>query len=119
MNICTEQAQARAQREARNADAIRVLREEETRRSDEEKWLFRGSTRLEADKRLKSKMFLSMGNQGQRCIFQKYPNSKTVDITFAELWKMTTDAFFREPNVLNRRFILFGRKQGDTEGMVL
>ena len=50
----------RADRDACNADAIRVWREEETRRSDERKRLFRGSTRGEADKSLKTKIFLSL-----------------------------------------------------------
>ena len=43
--------------------------------------------------------------------------SKIVDITFAEIWKLATDAFYREPNVTNRNLILFGRKQRDNEGM--
>ena len=38
----------------------------------EEKGLFKGSTWEEADKRLKSKMFLSLGKQSQRCLYQKY-----------------------------------------------
>ena len=59
----TKEAQVRADREARNEDAIRVWREEETRRSDEEKRLFRGSTTGEADKRLTPKMFLPLGKQ--------------------------------------------------------
>ena len=61
----TEDAQAQAVREARNADAIRVWREEETRQSGKERQLYRGSTRGEADKRLKLKMFLSLRKQGQ------------------------------------------------------
>ena len=101
----TEEAQARADRFWR----------EKTCRSDEEKRLFRGSTRRAADKRQKSKMFLSLGKQGQRYFFQKNPISKIVDITFAELWKLATNAFYREPNVTNRRFILFGRIQRDNE----
>ena len=30
---------------------------------------------------------------------------------------MATDAFLREPKVMNRRFILFGRKQQENEEM--
>ena len=36
-----------------------------------------------------------------------------MDITFVELWKIATDGFYRELNVTNRSFILFGRKQRD------
>ena len=106
----------RADREARKTEEKQVWREK-TCRSNEEKRLFCGSTRGEADKHLKSKSFLSLGKQRLRYFFQKYQNSKIVDITFAELWKLATDAFYREPNVTNCRLNLFGSKKRDNEGV--
>ena len=84
----TEKAQVRAAREAHNERALQACQTEETRRSEQEKRLFKGSTSREADKRLKSKLFLS----------------------FTELWKLATEVILKEPNVTSRRFILFGRK---------
>ena len=54
----TKEAHVHADREACNADVIQDWREEDTRRSDEEKPFSSGSTGGEADKHLKSKLFL-------------------------------------------------------------
>ena len=66
---------------------------------------------------MKSKMLLLLGKHEQRHFCQKYSNSKIVDINFAELKKISTDAFFNEPDITNRSFILFGRKPRVNEGM--
>ena len=42
-----------------------------------------------------------------------------MDMTFIELWKLSTDKIQKEPNVTNKWFIIFGRKQRDNEGMKL
>ena len=68
-------------------------------------------TRGEADRMLKSKLFLSLEKHGQRDFYQKHPRQKIVEIDFTELWKLVLDTLFREPNVTNRRFIPFSGKQ--------
>ena len=59
----TEEGQVKKEkereREARNETAVRLWREEESRRLDDEKRLFKVTTREKADKRLKSNLFLS------------------------------------------------------------
>ena len=91
--VDTKDDPTRNKREDCNITAIRAWRDEENRRTEEEKRLFKGSIWGESDKRLESKLFLSLGKQGRRYVYQKYPRNKMVDIVFAELWKLAVDTF--------------------------
>ena len=62
--VGTKDQQARAAREERNATVVTSWREKENRRAEDERRTFKGATRGVADKRLKSKLFLSLGKQG-------------------------------------------------------
>ena len=100
--VGTKDQQARADREAQNATAVTTWRGEKNRREEDERPTFKGATRGEADKRLKSKLFLSLGKQGQRYFNQKHPYRKIVDMALIELWKTSTDTFQKEPNLSSR-----------------
>ena len=100
---------ARNEREGWKNAAIAAWRDEENRRTEEEKRLLKLRTRDEADKSLKSKLFLSLGKHWQRYFYQKHPWQKILNNDFTELWKQIVDTFYREPNVTNRQFILFSR----------
>ena len=100
-------------RERWNNAAIAAWRDEENRRTEHrgrEKRILK-DTWGEADRMLKSKLFLSLEKHGQRNFYQKHPKQKIVEIDFTELWKLVFDTLFREPNVTNRRFIPFSGKQ--------
>ena len=66
-------------RQARNATAITAWRDEENWRIEDERRIFKESTRGDADNRLKSKLFLSLGKQKKRYINKKHPFRKIVD----------------------------------------
>ena len=85
----TEDQQARAEREMRNNTAITAWRDEQHRRADDEGKTFKGGTRGEADKQLKSKLFLSLGKQGQNYFNQKHPYRKIVNIISIKLCKLS------------------------------
>ena len=91
--VGTEDQQALSDREACNATVLTTWRDEKNRRAEYERRTFKASTRGEADKRLKSKLFLSLGQQGQRYFNQKHQYRKIVEMTFLELWKILTDTF--------------------------
>ena len=66
-----------------------------TVRSRKKKRLFKRNNRVEADERLKSKLFLSLEKQDQRYFDQNHSRQKMVDIDFTELWKLLVDTFYR------------------------
>ena len=74
--IGSMEAQVRTERETRNKTALRIWRREETCRLEEKKRLFNGYTRGEGDKKVKSKLFLSLVKQGQRYFNKKRPRTK-------------------------------------------
>ena len=85
--------------------AITAWREKKNRREEDERRIFKGSTRGDADKRLTSKMFLSLAKQGQQYFNQKHPYRKIVDMAFIELWKTSTDTFQKETSVTKKQKI--------------
>ena len=98
-------------RQARNATAITAWRDEENWQIEDERRIFKESTPGDADKRLKSKLFLSLGKQKKRYINKKHPFRKIVDMRFLWLWKLSTDTFQKETKIFNKRFIFFERNQ--------
>ena len=115
--VGTEDQQALSDREVCNTTVLTTWRDEKNRQAEDERRTSKASPRGEADKRLKSKLFLSLGKQGQRYFSQKHQYGKFVEVTFLELWKTLTDTFQNEPNVTNERFVFIGRRQRDNESM--
>ena len=73
-----------------------------------------GSTRGEADKRLKSKFFLPLRKQG--IFLPEISSYEGCGDTFHRFVKIGSRRCSQKLNVTNRRFILFGRKQRENEG---
>ena len=113
----TEDQQALSDREACNATVLTTWRDDKNQQAEDERRTFKASTRGEADKRLKLKLFLSLGKQRQKYFNQKHQYGTIVERTFLELWKTLTDTFQNAPNVTNKRFVFIGRKQRDNESM--
>ena len=70
------------EREGRNETVTRAWRDEENSRTEVEKRLIKGSIGGKVERRLKSKVFLSLGKHGKRHSYQKHPRQKVVDINF-------------------------------------
>ena len=66
-------------------------RNEENRQTEKEKCLFVENTRGDADKRLKTKLFLSLGKHGKKYFYQKQPRQQIMDIEFTDLLNLALD----------------------------
>ena len=71
--------------------------------------------RTEADKKLRSILFLALGSEGKRVFTQKNPRVKILAITFSEFWTLLDAAFKKRPNTTFERYKLLSQKQKDRE----
>ena len=71
--------------------------------------------RTEADKKLRSILFLALGSEGKRVFTQKNPRVKILAILFSEFWTLLDAAFNKPPNTTFERYKLLNRKQKDRE----
>ena len=69
----------------------------------------------EADKKLRSILYLALGNEGQRIFRQKFTKVKSLQISFKEFWEYLATAFVRKTNVTFERYKLLNWKQRDRE----
>ena len=102
-------------RENRNKNAMKQYESAEDKRINEEKRKFNGMRRTEADKKLRSILFLALGSEGKRVCSQKNPRVKILTITFSEFWNLLDAAFNKPPNTTFERYKLINRKQKDRE----
>ena len=63
-------------RESRNKNAMKQYESSEEKRINEEKRKFNGMRRMEADKKLRSILFLALGSEGKRVFTQKKTESQ-------------------------------------------
>ena len=57
----------------------------------------------EADKKLRSVLYLALGNEGKRIFGQKFTKVKDIQISFKEFWESLAIAFVRKTNVTFER----------------
>ena len=105
----------RASRETRNRNAMIQYETPEEKRINEEKRKFNGMRRTEADKKLRSILFLALGSGGKRVFTQKIPRVKILTISFTEFWTLLDAAFDKPPNTTFERYKLLNLKQKDRE----
>ena len=91
---------------------VTAWRDEENRQAEDERRPCKGSTWGEADCRLKTKLFLSLGKQGKRYFNQKHPYRTIVDMNLIELLKTLTDTFQKQPNVTNKNLCSLAANKG-------
>ena len=84
---------------------------------NEEKRKFNAMRRVEADKKLRSILFLALGSQGKRVFAQKNPRVKILIISFTEFWTLLLldTAFNKPPNTTFERYKHLNRKQKNRE----
>ena len=111
----SETDQQRKAREARNKETMRVYEHAEEKRLAEEKRKFGGMRRYEADKKVRSILYLALGAEGKRVFAQKHPRVKILGISFKEFYEMLELAFIKPTNITFERYKLLSRKQKDRE----
>ena len=101
----------------RNTQEQRRYDEEETASIKTETKKFNGMRIEEADKKLRSVLYLALGNEGKRIFGQKFTKVKVLQISFKEFWEFLAIAFVRKTNVTFERHKLLNRKQRDRESL--
>ena len=109
-------AQRRSRLE-RNTQEQRRYDEEETASIKTETKKFNGMRIEETDKKLRSVLYLALGNEGKRIFGQKFTKVKVLQISFKEFWEFLAIAFVRKTNVTFERHKLLKRKQRDRESL--
>ena len=71
--------------------------------------------RTEADKKLRSILFLAVGSERKRVFTQKNPRVKILANSFTEFWTLLDAAFNKSPYTTFERYNLLNRKQKDRE----
>ena len=99
--------------EARKKETMRVYQHAE----DEiiaEKRKFGGMRKYEADKKVRSILYLALGAEGKRVFAQKHPSVKILEV-FKEFFDLLETAFIKTINITFERYKLLSRKQKDRE----
>ena len=107
----------RRSRMERNTQEQRRYDEEESASIKSETKKFNGKRLEEADKKLRSVLYLALGNEGKRIFGQKFTKVKVLQISFKEFWDSLAIAFVRKTNVTFERHKLLNRKQRDRESL--
>ena len=78
---------------------------------------FNGMRLEEADKKLRSILYLALRNEGKKIFGQKFTRVKVLQISFKEYWENLSVAFVRKTNITFERHKLLNRKQRDRESL--
>ena len=65
----------------------------------EEKWKFGGMRRYEADKKVRSILYLALKSEGKRVFSQKHPSVKVLAISFKDFFDLLEAAFIKHTNI--------------------
>ena len=76
---------------------------------------FNGMRFEEPDKKLRSILYLALGNEEKKIFGQKFTRVKILQISFKEIWENLSIAFVRKTNVTFERPNLLDRKQKERE----
>ena len=107
----------RQSRMERNTQQQRRNDKEESASIKSETKKFNGMRLEEADKKLRSVLYLTLGNEGKRIFGQTFTKVKILQISFKEFWNSLAIAFVRKTNVTFERHKLLNRKQRDRESL--
>ena len=94
----------RVNRETRIKNAMKQYESAEEKRISEEKRKFNRMRRTEADKKLRSILFLALGSEGKRVFSQKNPRVKILAISFSKFWSLLDAACIKPPNTTFERY---------------
>ena len=71
----------------------------------------------EADRKLRSILYLALGNEGMKKFGQQFTRVKVLQISSKDFWENLSLAFVRKTNVTFERHNLLNRKQRDRESL--
>ena len=94
----SETDQQRKAREARNKEVMRVYGHAEEKRLAEEKRKFGVMRRYEAEKKVRSILYLALGAEGKRFFAQKHRRLKVLGISFKEFYELLESACIKPTN---------------------
>ena len=75
----------------------------------------RGMRRYEADKKVRSTLYLDSGAEGKRVFSRKHSRVKVLAISFKEFLDLLEAAFVKPTDITFERYRLLSRKQKDRE----
>ena len=101
----------------RNTQKQRRYDKEESASIKSETKKFNGMRLEEADKKLRSVLYLALGNEGKTIFGQTFTKVKVLQIFFKEFWDSLAIAFVRKTNFTFERHKLLNRKQRDRESL--
>ena len=107
----------RQSRMERNTQQQRRNDKEESASIKSETKKFNGMRLEEADKKLRSVLYLALGNEGKRIFGQTFTKVKILQISFKEFWNSLAIAFVRKTNVTFERHKLLNQKQRVRESL--
>ena len=105
----------RKAREARNKETMRVYEHAEDKRIAEEKRKFRGMRRYEAEKKVRSVLYLALGAEAKKVFAQKHPRVKVLGISFKNIFDLLESVFIKPTNIRFERYKLLSIKQKDRD----
>ena len=71
--------------------------------------------RYEADKKVRSILYLALGAEGKRVFAQNHPSVKVLGISFKEFFELLEAAFIKPTNITFERYKSLSREQKDRE----
>ena len=92
----------RKAREARNKETMRVYEHAEDKRLAEDIRKLGGMRRYEADKKVRSILYLALGAEGKRVFAQKHPRVKVLGISFKNFFELLEAAFIKPTNITQK-----------------
>ena len=101
----------------RNIQEQRPYDEEETASIKTETKKFNGMRMEFAGKKLRSILYLALGNERKRIFGQKFTKVRILQISYKEFWKFLATVFVRKTNVTFERHKLLNRNQRDRESL--
>ena len=107
----------RRSRMERNTQEQRRYDKEESASIKSETKKFNGMRLEEADKKLRSVLYLALRNERKSIFGQKFTKVKVLQIFFKEFWDSLAIAFVRKTDVTFERHKLLNRKQRDRESL--
>ena len=92
-----------------------MKRHAEDKKIAEERQKFGGMRRYEANKKVRTILYLALGAEGKRVFAQEHPRVEVLEISFKEFFDLLETAFIKPTNITFERYKLLSRKQNDME----
>ena len=113
----SEEQPRRAEKEEPHKLALQSYNEEVRMSQAEDNAKFNGLQIGDIDNKLKSQLCLALGREAQKCFSHKNPETRILDINFADFWDLLKTTFTVTTSLTYERYKIFGRRQKDDESL--